>query len=48
MSKVEFYSILLTHDFGANWELEGYKRHSLSGKLFTNTVMMGFFSHSFT
>ncbi|KAG3119330.1 hypothetical protein PI124_g2812 [Phytophthora idaei] len=30
MSKVEFYSILLTHDFGASWKLEGYKRHSLS------------------
>ncbi|KAF1787486.1 hypothetical protein GQ600_24522 [Phytophthora cactorum] len=33
MSKVEFYSILLTHDFGASWKLEGYKRHSLSGRL---------------
>ncbi|POM73613.1 Hypothetical protein PHPALM_9524 [Phytophthora palmivora] len=30
MSKVEFYSILLAHDFGANWKLEGYKRHPLS------------------
>lgn len=32
MSKVEFYSILLTHEFGASWKLEGYKRHALSGK----------------
>ncbi|KAE9141525.1 hypothetical protein PF007_g147 [Phytophthora fragariae] len=30
MLKVEFYSILLTHDFGASWKLEGYKRHALS------------------
>ncbi|KAG6590663.1 uncharacterized protein IUM83_15429 [Phytophthora cinnamomi] len=33
MTKVEFYSILLTHEFGASWKLEGYKRHALSGKL---------------
>ncbi|OWZ23439.1 hypothetical protein PHMEG_0001687 [Phytophthora megakarya] len=30
MSKVEFYSILLEHEFGVNWKLEGYKRHPLS------------------
>ncbi|KAL4160002.1 hypothetical protein PRNP1_000574 [Phytophthora ramorum] len=30
MTKVEFYSILLAHDVGTNWKLEGYKRHSLS------------------
>ncbi|KAG7387305.1 hypothetical protein PHYPSEUDO_014484 [Phytophthora pseudosyringae] len=30
MPKLEFYSILLTHDFGASWKLQGYKRHSLS------------------
>ncbi|ETI49500.1 hypothetical protein F441_06665 [Phytophthora nicotianae CJ01A1] len=30
MTNVEFYSILLMHDFGASWKLEGYKRHSLS------------------
>ncbi|RLN14883.1 hypothetical protein BBJ28_00011257 [Nothophytophthora sp. Chile5] len=30
-SKVAFYSILLTGDLSSEWELEGYKRHSLSG-----------------
>ncbi|KAL3668116.1 hypothetical protein V7S43_006979 [Phytophthora oleae] len=30
MTKVEFYSILLTHEVGTSWKLEGYKRHALS------------------
>lgn len=30
MSKVAFFSILLAHDVGADWKLEGYKRHALS------------------
>ncbi|RLN66784.1 hypothetical protein BBJ29_000010 [Phytophthora kernoviae] len=30
MTKVEFYSILLTHETTSSWKLEGYQRHSLS------------------
>eukprot|EP00644_Phytophthora_capsici_P004211 jgi/Phyca11/110008/e_gw1.17.399.1 len=30
MTKVEFYSIVLSHELGMSWKLEGYKRHELS------------------
>lgn len=33
MSKVEFYSILLTQEPSSSWELEGYKSYDLSGRI---------------
>ncbi|KAG7396168.1 hypothetical protein PHYBOEH_002665 [Phytophthora boehmeriae] len=30
MTKVEFYSILLTEEAASSWKLEGYQRHTLS------------------
>ncbi|ETO78222.1 hypothetical protein F444_06729 [Phytophthora nicotianae P1976] len=42
MTNVEFYSILLMHDFGASWKLEGYKRHRCQmmsvRRLWRNTI----------